>query len=638
MQHQRLTGPPPPPPQQEPEIQAIRLKKANGGMGLSIVAAKGIGKDKLGIYVKAVVENGAAFHDGRLQPGDQLLKVDGTSLVGITQERAAEIMMHTGQVVELEVAKQGAIYHGLSALLAQPSPVLSPRGGPQHSQPPPPSSLLRPGSTQPPIPPFDQHLYQNHQPSMMNPAAASPMGRPPSAGMRSASIQNLSHQPLPAPPHPVGNGPAMMGQRQASQPALLNGGPQPRVVTNGEDQGYYQNIGTAHLQQPMPLRYNNGGPGPVIGQQRFGSQSSLQQQPRNNNDGMVHASPRIIGTPQVSASGGQRSISQIAMTSPAGPEKPQRLFGDNKQRSISQGNPPRGVRFQDPKEEEENNKVNDVNSHLEQLRLSSVEREFRKRIAEYKRNEGESGSDGDGELVKNLVNGKLDNLRKLEAKKSELEKAEEKILQSAATRKKSGNTPPMGNESPVPPPVPTVPPPDFTPSGAQRLDALIGGSTSTPVAATKTNGISSKKVSFAAAEDFDTDANKENKDEREALLEKYEKDPNKFISEAENLLNSSSLEKYDFNKSTGHTPSVIGAQEVYRDPRMRRMQQKQEEEKSTKTSSRDGAKLSFQEKMELFRKESGNANRDKAKISKAQREIGDEGIMRNEDQENKEEN
>ena len=106
--------------------------------------------------------------------------------------------------------------------------------------------------------------------------------------------------------------------------------------------------------------------------------------------------------------------------------------------------------------------------------------------------------DGDGELVKNLVNGKLDNLRKLEAKKSELEKAEEKILQSAATRKKSGNTPPMGNESPVPPPVPTVPPPDFTPSGAQRLDALIGGSTSTPVAATKTNGISSKKVSFAA--------------------------------------------------------------------------------------------------------------------------------------------
>ena len=90
MQHQRHLQP------NEPEIMTIKLVKANGGMGLSIVAAKGVGKDKLGIYVKAVVENGAAFHDGRLQPGDQLLKVDGTSLVGITQDKAAEIMMHTG--------------------------------------------------------------------------------------------------------------------------------------------------------------------------------------------------------------------------------------------------------------------------------------------------------------------------------------------------------------------------------------------------------------------------------------------------------------------------------------------------------------------------------------------------------------
>merc|ERR1719262_1330675 len=130
MQHQRhLNGP------NEPEIMNIKLAKANGGMGLSIVAAKGIGKDKLGIYVKAVVDNGAAFHDGRLQPGDQLLKVDGTSLVGITQDKAAEIMMHTGPVVELEVAKQGAIFHGLAELLAKPSPLLSPRGRPGSTQP-----------------------------------------------------------------------------------------------------------------------------------------------------------------------------------------------------------------------------------------------------------------------------------------------------------------------------------------------------------------------------------------------------------------------------------------------------------------------------------------------------------------------
>lgn len=33
--------------------------------------------------------------------------------------------MRTGPIVTLEVAKQGAIYHGLATLLSQPSPVMT---------------------------------------------------------------------------------------------------------------------------------------------------------------------------------------------------------------------------------------------------------------------------------------------------------------------------------------------------------------------------------------------------------------------------------------------------------------------------------------------------------------------------------
>jgi len=112
--------------------------------------------------------------------------------------------------------------------------------------------------------------------------------------------------------------------------------------------------------------------------------------------------------------------------------------------------------------------------------------------------------------------------------------------------------------------------------------------------------------------------------EQFSRLDIYERDPNAFITEAESLLNSSTIEK--FNKATGHTPSVIGAQEVYRDPRMKMMAQKkaeEEERKSSVTKARDGAKLSFQEKMELFAASNG-ATREKAKISKAQREIDGE--------------
>ncbi|XP_005190698.1 afadin isoform X2 [Musca domestica] len=108
----------------QPEVQVIKLHKNSNGMGLSIVAAKGAGQDRLGIYIKSVVPGGAADADGRLQAGDQLLRVDGQSLIGITQERAADYLVRTGPVVTLDVAKQGAIYHGLATLLQQPSPVI----------------------------------------------------------------------------------------------------------------------------------------------------------------------------------------------------------------------------------------------------------------------------------------------------------------------------------------------------------------------------------------------------------------------------------------------------------------------------------------------------------------------------------
>lgn len=49
------------------------------------------------------------------------MKVDGHSLIGIDQENAAKLMTNTGPVVTLEVAKQGAVFHGLSGLLKEQS-------------------------------------------------------------------------------------------------------------------------------------------------------------------------------------------------------------------------------------------------------------------------------------------------------------------------------------------------------------------------------------------------------------------------------------------------------------------------------------------------------------------------------------
>ena len=86
------------------------------------------------------------LQDGRLKAGDQLLEVDGKSLVGLTQERAADLMKDTGQVVDLRVVKQGAIYHGLATLLNQPTPPMS-RAGPPTSAQDNPSYMVQSKST-----------------------------------------------------------------------------------------------------------------------------------------------------------------------------------------------------------------------------------------------------------------------------------------------------------------------------------------------------------------------------------------------------------------------------------------------------------------------------------------------------------
>ncbi|XP_054894406.1 afadin [Poeciliopsis prolifica] len=107
----------------QPEVESVTLHKPlNSGMGVSIVAAKGAGRSDLGIYVKSVVKGGPAEMSGKLAAGDQLLSVDGHSLVGLSQDSAAAIMMGTGPVVSLQVEKFAASRRGLSNLLNESSP------------------------------------------------------------------------------------------------------------------------------------------------------------------------------------------------------------------------------------------------------------------------------------------------------------------------------------------------------------------------------------------------------------------------------------------------------------------------------------------------------------------------------------
>ncbi|XP_028296454.1 afadin isoform X12 [Gouania willdenowi] len=219
------------PMRKEPEVVTVTLKKHNG-MGLSIVAAKGAGQEKLGIYIKSVVKGGAADVDGRLAAGDQLLSVDGRSLVGLSQERAAELMTRTGSVVTLEVAKQGAIYHGLATLLNQPSPLMqraSDRSREKNGKMRPKSegfelynNSVQNGSPESPQPGWDSYpepkkmssedrLLKNRADHRSSPNVANQGQSPankcvypggPGTKITSVSTGNLCADDEPSPPHP----------------------------------------------------------------------------------------------------------------------------------------------------------------------------------------------------------------------------------------------------------------------------------------------------------------------------------------------------------------------------------------------------------------------------------------------------
>ncbi|XP_038007484.1 syntaxin-binding protein 4-like isoform X3 [Motacilla alba alba] len=74
-------------------VHCFDFYECANGLGIKVIGGiKELTGEEYGVYVKRILPGGVAYADGRLQPGDQILEVNGDSLIGVTSERAVDIL------------------------------------------------------------------------------------------------------------------------------------------------------------------------------------------------------------------------------------------------------------------------------------------------------------------------------------------------------------------------------------------------------------------------------------------------------------------------------------------------------------------------------------------------------------------
>ncbi|XP_041854664.1 PDZ domain-containing protein 2 isoform X2 [Melanotaenia boesemani] len=91
-------------PREGGHIWKMHMVKSQEGLGIHITGGRGSKRSPHGIIIAHIEKGGAIHRDGRLRAGDELLMINGQSLVGLTHQEAVAILRSTTGLVQLVVS------------------------------------------------------------------------------------------------------------------------------------------------------------------------------------------------------------------------------------------------------------------------------------------------------------------------------------------------------------------------------------------------------------------------------------------------------------------------------------------------------------------------------------------------------
>ncbi|KAJ8339273.1 hypothetical protein SKAU_G00360590 [Synaphobranchus kaupii] len=93
-------------PRDGSRIWKMHMVKGKDGLGIQITGGRGSKRSPHGIMVAHVEEGGATQRDGRLKAGDELLMINGQSLVGLSHQEAVAVLRSFTGLVQLVIASR----------------------------------------------------------------------------------------------------------------------------------------------------------------------------------------------------------------------------------------------------------------------------------------------------------------------------------------------------------------------------------------------------------------------------------------------------------------------------------------------------------------------------------------------------